>query len=84
MRFVIALGLFMAVCASADAATVHHSNPRHHAIVRHAVHAYDMVPRFGVRPSQAVIPGHATPGFAVPGWSDDATRRWMDRDTLYP
>lgn len=41
MRFVLALGLFVAMCASADAATAHHSNPRHHASVRHA---YDMTP----------------------------------------
>jgi hypothetical protein len=33
MRFVLALGLLIALCASADAARVHHSKPRH-VIVR--------------------------------------------------
>jgi hypothetical protein len=58
MRFVVALGLFIAMCASAEAATVHHSNPRHHASVRHA---YGVVPPFAVRPSQAEIPSYVTP-----------------------
>ena len=40
MRFVLALGLLVTLCASADAATVHHSKPRH--VI--------------VRPSQAVDP----------------------------
>jgi hypothetical protein len=33
MRFVLALGLLLAVCASADAARLHHSKSRH-VIVR--------------------------------------------------
>jgi hypothetical protein len=33
MRSVLALGLLVALCASADAAKVHHSKPRH-VIVR--------------------------------------------------
>jgi hypothetical protein len=77
MHFVVSLGLILALCESADAATVHHSNPRGHASVRHA---FGAVRPFAARPSQAV----STPGFAVPGWTDDATRRWMDRDTIYP
>ncbi len=61
MRSVLALGLLITLCASASAATVHHSKPRH--VI--------------VRPSQGVTPA---PGarFAVPGWTDDATRRWLD------
>jgi hypothetical protein len=35
MRAVLALGMLVALCASADAATVHHSKPRH-VIVRHS------------------------------------------------
>jgi hypothetical protein len=47
MRFVLALGLSVALCASADAATIHHSKPRYHASVRHA---YGMAPSFVVPP----------------------------------
>jgi hypothetical protein len=47
MRSVLALGLLIAVCASAVAATVRHSKPQHHVSVRRA---YDMAPRFVVPP----------------------------------
>jgi hypothetical protein len=53
MRVVLALGLLTALCASAGAATVHHSNPRHHLSIRHA---YGMVPGFVVRPSPRIDP----------------------------
>jgi hypothetical protein len=54
MRFFLALGLFMAMCASADAATAHQSRSRHHVSVRHA---YDMVPPgFANRPNQSFDP----------------------------
>jgi hypothetical protein len=47
MRSVLALGILIAFCASADAAaTVHHAKSRH-----------VIVP-----PSQTVIPGYAIPG----------------------
>jgi hypothetical protein len=61
---VIILGLLIAPCASGNAAPVH--RPRQHAVVP---------------PGQAIAPnqGVATPGFAVPGWSDEATRQWMDQ-----
>ena len=36
MRSVLAFGLTMALCAFANAATVHHSRARHHVIVRHS------------------------------------------------
>ena len=51
MRSVLALGLLIALCASANAATVHHSKPRH-AIARPS---QSVDPRF-VRPSQSVDP----------------------------
>jgi hypothetical protein len=66
MRSVLALGLLINLCVSANAATVHPAKRRHHLIVRPSHHLI-------VRPSQGV-----TPRFAVPGWSDDATRRWLD------
>jgi hypothetical protein len=60
MRLVLALGLLITLCVSANAATrLHHSKPRH--VI--------------VRPNQGVTaPGQ----FAVPGWSDESTRRWLD------
>ena len=67
MRSVLALGLLIALSASANAATVH-LRTRQHAIAS---------------PSQnlSVPPSHnnlSAPRFAIPGWSDDATRRWLD------
>jgi len=59
MRSVLTLGFLIALCASANAATVHHSKPRH--VI--------------VRPSQSVA---APTRFAIPGWTDEATRSWLD------
>jgi hypothetical protein len=42
---------------------------RNAATVHHAKPRHHLI----VRPSQGV-----TPGFAVPAWTDDATRRWLD------
>jgi hypothetical protein len=56
MRYATALGLLIALGASANAAPVHHHRARHHVIIR----------------------PDATERFAVPGWSDEATRRWLD------
>ena len=47
MRSVLALGLLIALCASANAAA-----RGHHAKSRHGI----------VRPSQAVVPGYVAPG----------------------
>jgi hypothetical protein len=67
MRSVLALGLLITLCASADAATVHRSR----AHERH------------VRPSQHVtVPKVTVPkGYAVPGWTDEQTRYWLDNAT---
>lgn len=48
MRSVFALCLLIALCASANGATVHHSKPRH--VI--------------ARPSHGVNPGFAVPGWA--------------------
>jgi hypothetical protein len=61
MRSFSALGLLIALCASANAATAHRSCMNHHAIVR---------PNPGV-----TVQGR----FAVPGWSDESARLWLDR-----
>jgi hypothetical protein len=74
MRFVLSyLGLLIALCAPGTAATVHRSTPPQ---LRTREHVF-------VPPTQLVAPGQgvATPGFAVPGWTDEATRRWMDNNT---
>lgn len=60
MRSFLALSLLMILCASASAATVHHTIPRHHVIIaRHHV---------------IVRPGRGFPGYAVPGWAYAAPR----------
>lgn len=71
VRAVFALGLLMALCAAGNAATVHRTVPSR---TRQDVF---------VPPTQLIAPGQgvATPGFAVPGWTDEATRRWMDNNT---
>jgi hypothetical protein len=73
MRSVLALGLLVALCASADAAAARRSKP---PVVR------AQTPRHVVgRPSQdAQAPGR----FAVPGWTDEQTQRWLDRQTPRP
>jgi hypothetical protein len=70
MRSAFALGLLIALCASANAATAHRSkSPTVHSRLRqHVV----------VRPSQdATAPAR----FAVPGWTDEQTRYWLDNAT---
>ena len=64
------LSLLIALDASGNAATVH--RPRQHAVGPSA-------PDAGHGAAQAIAPNHGlgTPGFAVPGWSDEATRQWM-------
>lgn len=58
-RSVLALGLLLALCTSACAATAQ----RFKRTERH------------VHPSQRVADPKQ---FAVPGWSDEATKRWLD------
>ncbi len=59
MRSVLALGLSIILCASANAATVHRSRP----------------PRGHLHQDQRVT---VPKGFAVPGWTDEQTRYWLD------
>ena len=67
MRSVLALGLLIAFSASADAATAHRLRTRRHVIV---------APSQGVTAPAAPA---ATGRFAVPGWSDESTRQWLDK-----
>ncbi len=62
MRSVLVLGLLIALCASANAATVHRSKP----------------PEGHLRPGQRVT---VPKGYAVPGWTDEQTRYWLDNAT---
>src|SRR5258707_3548512 len=61
MRSVLALGLLITLCASADAATVRRFKPHE----RH------------LRPTQGVTVPSVTKGFAVPGWTDEQIRYWL-------
>jgi hypothetical protein len=67
MRSMLALGLLIALGASASAAPGHRSRARPH-------------PHTGYPGQGAIAPTAPTPGarFAVPGWSDESTRRWLD------
>jgi hypothetical protein len=47
MRSVLILGLLITLCASADAAAVHHAKPRH--VIVH--HSQGPTPRFAVPPA---------------------------------
>lgn len=63
---VLVVGLSAGLCACANAATAHRSRARAHITVD---------------PGQSAFARRApagTPRLAVPGWSDEDTRRWMD------
>jgi hypothetical protein len=64
MRSVLALGLLIILCVSANAATVHRSRPPARAHQRVPDHAGQHV--------------SAPTGFAIPGWTDEQTREWLD------
>jgi hypothetical protein len=72
MRSVLALGLLVALSASADAATLHH---------RLRAHPHVIVPpnRDMNRDGTAPAPPTDAARFAVPGWSDQSTQEWLDR-----
>jgi hypothetical protein len=65
VRYVLALALSMVSCASVNGATAHHS--------RSPAYAH---PPVTVRPSQRVTAPAAR--FAIPGWTDEQTREWLD------
>jgi hypothetical protein len=66
MRSVLALGLLIALDSSANGTPLHRHRARPHV---------PAIPRQGVTAPAAPT---ATPRFAVPGWSDEDTRRWLD------
>jgi hypothetical protein len=75
MRSLLALGLLIALCASAEAATVRragHLHARQPVIVRPSPGMID--PRSG----QSL---RAPARFSVPGWTDGQTQHWLDSAT---
>jgi hypothetical protein len=71
MRSILALSALAIFCGSADAAAVRHSRPiQHRARPEHAVTAPDA--RRGYPPPR---------GYAVPGWTDQETQKWLDDAT---
>lgn len=63
MRSVLAMGLLIVMCTAASAAPAHRLHPHH--------------PRYpAIDRSGADVNPRAR--FAVPGWSDEATQRWLN------
>ena len=62
---VLVLGALVASCASANAATAHRQRARPHVTAG---------------PGHVTAPGApaGTARFAVPGWSEESTERWLD------
>jgi len=71
MRSILVLSTLTIFCAPADAATVRHSRSiQYHARPEHGVTAPD------------VRKGYAVPkSYAVPGWTDGETQKWLDDAT---
>jgi len=69
MQCVVALAVLIAFCASASAATVRHARPHGHS---------RSTQRITVYPDQRLAGPRR---FAVPGWSDEQTRQWLDNAT---
>lgn len=66
MRSVLVLGLSISLCASANAATAHRAKP----------------PAGRLRPGHPVtVPKGEAKSYAIPGWTDEETRQWLDSAT---
>jgi hypothetical protein len=70
MRSALILGVLIALTASANPASARHSHVRH-VVVAHRGQV-----------QRAIVPERKS--FAVPGWTEEETLRWMDRATAYP
>lgn len=71
MRSILALSTLIIFCAAADAATLRHSRSiQHRARLEHGITA------------PIVGKGYAAPkSYAVPGWTDGETQKWLDDAT---
>lgn len=55
------------------------------ALVEKAVQEIEGLKANGVSHADAVAHvSKTTPGFAIPGWNDEETQRWLDRSTPQP
>jgi hypothetical protein len=70
MRFVVSFGLLITLCASASGATAYQS--------KSPIAQLRTGQRITVRPIQGVT---APARFAIPGWTDEQTERWLDNAT---
>jgi hypothetical protein len=76
MRWILVFGALM-LCATAEAAPVRHSRPiRRLSPARHAITA----PGFTGGPGFTREP-RFNRGFAVPGWTDEQTQKWLNDAT---
>jgi hypothetical protein len=76
MRWILVFGALM-LCATAEAAPVRHSRPiRRLPPARHAITA----PGFTGGPGFTREP-RFNRGFAVPGWTDEQTQKWLNDAT---
>lgn len=66
MRFLLVFGLLPVSCVSASAAT------------RHPVRPAERLHAHGRQLANPDAAWRARPRFAVPGWSDEDTERWLD------
>lgn len=69
MRSVLAMGLLLALCTAASAAPAHRF--RGHDPRYPEVNGYPAIDRSGAEADPRAR-------FAVPGWSDEATQRWLN------
>ena len=67
MRYVLGLGLFITLCVSANAATVHHSRTHHHVIIRPgATSSFAAAPGWAHAPSRPQVHYDDTPSYDDP------------------
>jgi len=70
MRSLLTAGLLVALCAAASAQTAEHAR----ASIAHPRMRQPVI----VRPDPVAAPRAR---FAVPGWTDEQTRQWLDNAT---
>jgi hypothetical protein len=67
MRSILVLSLFMTLCASANAATLHHHRARHHVVLPAGVaSSFAAVPRSAYAPLRPTDPYDDTPSYNDP------------------
>ena len=74
MRSILVLGLLMTLCASANAATLHHHRTRHHIVIRPGVaSSFAAVPGWTYAPPPPAIHYNDTPCYNDPSKSGSET-----------